>query len=59
MADDQPTVTQAVAVPQASAVPARLAAALGIGYEVQARVGSGGFADVYGCWTASSTAASP
>jgi len=47
MADDQPTVTQTVPVVQASPVVERLAAALGIGYEVRARVGSGGFAEVY------------
>ena len=41
MADDQPTVTQTVAVPQASPVPERLALALGVEYEVRARVGSG------------------
>ena len=47
MADDQPTVTQTVAVPQAGPVPERLASALGVEYEVRARVGSGGFAEVY------------
>jgi tRNA A-37 threonylcarbamoyl transferase component Bud32 len=47
MADDQPTVTQAVAVPQASPVSVRLALALGDGYEVRSRIGSGGFAEVY------------
>jgi len=47
MADVQPTVTQTVAVPQASPVPERLALALGVEYEVRARVGSGSFAEVY------------
>jgi serine/threonine protein kinase len=47
MADDQPTVTQTVAVPQPGPVPERLAAALGGDYEVRARVATGGFAEVY------------
>jgi serine/threonine-protein kinase len=47
MADDLPTVTQTVAVPQPGPVPERLAAALGANYEVHARVGTGGFAEVY------------
>ncbi len=47
MADDQTTVTQTVAVPQPGPVPERLAAALGDAYEVRARIGSGGFAEVY------------
>ncbi len=47
MADDHPTVTQTVTVPQAGSVAERLAAALGTQYEVRARVGTGGFAEVY------------
>ena len=47
MADDQPTVTQAVTIPQAGSVAERLAEALGTSYEVRGRVGTGGFAEVY------------
>ena len=47
MADDQPTVTQTVTVPQAGTVAQRLAAALGTEYEVLGCVGTGGFAEVY------------
>jgi len=47
MAHEQPTVTQTVAVPTASSVPEQLALALGAEYEVGARIGSGGFAEVY------------
>ena len=47
MADEQPTVTQTVAVPQAGPVRERLASALGAEYDVRARIGSGGFAEVY------------
>lgn len=47
MADDQPTVTQTVTIPQAGSVTERLAAALGAQYEVRGRVGTGGFAEVY------------
>jgi tRNA A-37 threonylcarbamoyl transferase component Bud32 len=47
MADDQPTVTQTVTLPQGGSVTERLAAALGGQYAVGARVGSGGFAEVY------------
>jgi serine/threonine protein kinase len=47
MAHEQPTVTQTVAVPQASSVPGAARLALGAEYEVGARIGSGGFAEVY------------
>ena len=47
MADDQPTVTQAVTVPRAGTVAERLAAALGAQYDVRGRVGAGGFAEVH------------
>lgn len=47
MADDQPTVTQTVTLPRAAPVRERLAEALGPQYDVGARVGSGGFAEVY------------
>jgi serine/threonine-protein kinase len=47
MADDQPTVTQTVTVPQPGTVAERLAAALGAQYGVRGQVGTGGFAEVY------------
>ncbi|MBP2647114.1 MAG: protein kinase, partial [Gemmatimonadetes bacterium] len=47
MADDQPTVTQAVTVPRDGTVAERLAAALGAQYDVRGRVGAGGFAEVH------------
>ncbi len=47
MADEQPTVIQTVALPVPVTVADRLALALGSQHEVRARVGSGGFAEVY------------
>ena len=59
MADDQPTVTQTVTVPQAGTVAERLAAALGAQYEVRGtRRRPAGSPRSTRCWTCSSTAGS-